>query len=145
MPLAMASCTVPQGDRTGNDAGERLAGEAISRVGTHYRKGVPCQCANFVAHAAEEAGLKPPPGYASARKWMGWGQPVSWKDLRVGDVIVTWRGSPRGSKGHILIYTGDNQAVHRPTRGKTVRITSVETYRGKLLGVRRPQKTGKTS
>lgn len=106
--------------------------------GKYYRKGVSCQCANWVGEVATSSGFSLPQGHSMARSWLKWGNPVNRSSLRPGDVVVTWRGSRGGSSGHILIYLGDGQCIHRPTRSSPVRRISLGRYSDKILGFRRP-------
>jgi cell wall-associated NlpC family hydrolase len=107
--------------------------------GKYYRRGVSCQCANWVGEVATSSGFPLPSGHSMARSWLvGWGKPVNLSSIRPGDVVITWRGSRGGSSGHILIYLGENQCIHRPTRSSPVRRISLDRYKGKILGIRRP-------
>jgi len=105
----------------------------------HYRKGASCQCANFIGEVVTSSGGSKPKASSLARSWLEWGNRVSIAKnaIKPGDVIVTWRGSKNGNSGHILIYIGDGQCIHRPTRSKPVQVTELSIYRSKILGVRR--------
>ncbi len=72
-----------------------------------------------------------------ARSWLDWGRPIHISSLRPGDVIITWRGSRNGTSGHILIYLGGGQCIHRPTYSKPVQKIPLSYYEGRILGVRR--------
>ena len=110
---------------------------AKKQVGTYYRPGVKAQCANFVGHVVSKAGIEKPASANMARSWLRWGEPVSWSNKKPGDIIITWRGSRGGSYGHILIYAGDEKAIHRSTSGKLVSYVDTDRYQSKVLGVRR--------
>jgi cell wall-associated NlpC family hydrolase len=105
--------------------------------GRHYRYGQSRQCANWVGHVIKDSGGIPPYGHSMARNWLEWGRPVLAVAIRPGDVVITWRGSRSGTAGHILIYIGDGQCIHRPTRSKAVCKTPLSLYKSKILGVRR--------
>lgn len=111
---------------------------AKKQVGTYYKPGVKAQCANFVGHVVSKAGIQKPTSASRARSWLKWGEPVSWSNKKPGDLIITWRGSRRGSSGHILIYAGNEKAIHRSTSGKLVSYVDTDLYRSRVLGVRRP-------
>ena len=115
----------------------KIYSTAKQRVGSYYRPGVRAQCANFVGDVVSKAGLKKPANSSMARAWLKWGQPVSWSNKKPGDLIVTWRGSKRGSYGHILIYAGGNTAIHRSTSGKQVSYIDINSYKPRVLGIRR--------
>ena len=110
---------------------------AKKQVGTYYRPGVKAQCANFVGYVVSKAGIEKPASASMARAWLKWGEPVSWPNKKPGDLIITWRGSRRGSYGHILIYAGNGRAIHRSTGGKLVSYVSTDLYQSRVLGVRR--------
>lgn len=105
--------------------------------GKHFRKGQSCQCANWVSEVVFSAGGGRPLYSSMARNWLKWGKPVSSSTMKPGDVIVTWRGSKSGKSGHVLIYLGNGQCIHRPTRSKPVQLTHLSFYKSKILGVRR--------
>ncbi len=105
--------------------------------GNYFRKGQSCQCANWVSQVVFSAGGGRPLYSSMARNWLEWGRPVSSSTMKPGDVIVTWRGSKGGKSGHVLIYLGNGQCIHRPTRSKPVQMTDLSIYQSKILGVRR--------
>jgi len=109
--------------------------------GKYYRRGVSYQCANWVSEVASSSGFSLPSGHSMARSWLDWGRPINISSLRPGDVIITWRGSRSGSSGHILVYLGGNQCIHRPTQSKPVQRISLDIYKSKILGVRRPTRS----
>ena len=115
-----------------------LISKAKAWEGKYYRRGVSYQCANWVGEVASSSGFSLPSGHSMARSWLEWGKPVSLSSIRPGDVVVTWRGSRGGSSGHILIYLGGDQCIHRPTHSSPVRRISLDSYRSRILGVRRP-------
>lgn len=136
MLSSCATCPLMQGTQL--DAGTRIAKTAEKWVGKSYRPGKPRQCANFVAEVVKEAGVTALPKNAPmARSWLAWGRSVPLSQSRPGDVVVLWRGSPRGRAGHILVVTGKDEAVHRSTYRAPVQRVSLSAYRGKVLGVRR--------
>ncbi len=102
----------------------------------YYRPGVSRQCANFVGEVMSSAGIQPPPGHSLARNWLKFGRPVVGSP-RPGDIIVQWRGSRSGTAGHILIYVGNGQCIHRPTYSRAVSRVSLESCKPRILGIRR--------
>lgn len=114
-----------------------IASEAESRVGTSFRPGVSAMCAAFVADVVKESGKKPPSNPNLARNWLRWGKAVSLNNIQRGDIVVCWRGSRHGSKGHILIYVGSGICVHRSTRNQPVKKTPLSSYKSKILSIRR--------
>lgn len=114
-----------------------IVAKAKSWEGRHYRRGQSCQCANWVGEVVRNAGGSTPASSSMARSWLKWGNSVPRSAMKPGDIIVTWRGSRNGSSGHILIYLGNGQCIHRPTRSKPVQQISLSVYESKILGVRR--------
>ena len=121
----------------GKFTSSQIVASAKKWTGRHYRYGHSRQCANFVGHVIKDSGGIPPYGHSMARNWLEWGRPVIPAVIRPGDVVITWRGSRSGTAGHILIYIGDGQCIHRPTRSKAVCKTPLSLYKSKILGVRR--------
>jgi len=122
----------------GGTGGGAVAQEAKSYEGQSFHAGQAAQCAAFVAEVVRKAGATPPPeGAALARSWLKWGRPVPLAAIRPGDVVVCWRGSRSGDAGHILIYVGDGECIHRSTLSKPVGRIPLAYYQSKILGVRR--------
>lgn len=111
--------------------------EAESRVGKYFRPGNYSMCAAFVADVVKKSGGDVPLNPNLARNWLGWGKSVSLSTIKKGDVIVCWRGSRSGTKGHLLIYIGDGVCVHRSSKSSPVKKTQLDYYRNNILGVRR--------
>lgn len=118
-----------------------IATKAKSWEGKHYRAGVSRQCANWVGEVVGSVGIERPSGHSLARNWLKWGRPVSYATMRPGDIIVQWRGSKSGTAGHILIYVGNGQCIHRPTYSKAVSRVSAESCKARILGIRRAKST----
>lgn len=138
--LTVLLCYVPVESRVptitlvGNSV---VVAKAKSWEGRHYRHGQSFQCANFVGHIITESGGSTPQNFALARNWLSWGKSIPMLAMRPGDVVVTWRGSKHGTSGHILIYIGNGECIHRPTRSRAVCRTKLSYYQSKILGVRR--------
>lgn len=129
--LTSVSCT-STGTRTSNP----LAREAISWVGKSYAYGRKRQCANFVGHCMDEAGLRPPARRAVAQSYWKIGTKVH--TPRPGDIVV-FKNTYRGPNyiTHVGIVVDNKTFVHRPTfRGKVQRAT-LASYRGKIVEYRR--------
>ena len=115
-----------------------ILSEALKWEGKYYKKGVSFQCANWVGAVVLSAGGGRPNNHSAARSWLKWGKPVSSvSNIRPGDIVVTWRGSLNSSTGHILIYIGGGECIHRPTRSKEVQRINLAIYKEKILGIRR--------
>ena len=137
-PALLLSASLSLFSFGGGGGGGAVAIKAKAYEGRSFHAGQSAQCAAFVADVVRAAGATPPPaGAALARSWLAWGRPVPLAAIRPGDVVVCWRGSRSGSSGHILIYVGDGQCIHRSTQSKPVGRIALAYYRNKILGVRR--------
>ena len=145
MSLAM-TCVYAENTHSGPlwpriDISHAIATKAKSCEGKPYRAGVSKQCANWVGEVVDSVGIECPSGHSLARNWLKWGKPVSYATMRPGDIIVQWRGSKSGTAGHILIYVGNGQCIHRSTYSKAVSRVSAESCKARILGIRRAKST----
>ena len=53
---------------------------------------------------------------------MGQGSPVSYSDLKPGDLVFTEGG------GHVGIYVGNGQMIHAPRPGESVKVGPIYHY-----------------
>lgn len=123
--------------KNGSFLSASISKEAESRVGKPFRLGSYSMCAAFVTDVVKEAGGKAPSNSNLARSWLSWGKPVSLSAIKKGDVVICWRGSKSGTKGHALIYIGEGVCVHRPSSRSPIKKIQLSYYNGKILGVRR--------
>lgn len=96
-------------------------------------------CGIFVKEALESTGYPYVKGYASARAWLNYGEPVEVGHYELGDIVVFWRGSRDSWKGHVGFYAGrdgDQIKTLGGNQSNSVSIANQPAY--KLLGVRRP-------
>lgn len=65
------------------------------------------------------------------------GESVHRSDLRRGD-LVFFALSSRGKVSHVGIYIGDNQFIHAPSSGKTIRVDSLSDgyYANRFIGAK---------
>lgn len=94
-------------------------------------------CAAFVGAVLGEVGLRGT-GKPNARSYATWGEEVAFADAQVGDVVVFWRGKPKGWQGHVGFYAGrvgNKIKVLGGNQGNRVSIADYDTSR--LLAVRR--------
>lgn len=97
-------------------------------------------CSSFVCYVVEKSGMGST-NSMMARSWMRWG--VSSKDKPLpGDIVVYWRESIQGWKGHVGIYLKTNADGSIVTLGGNQSDeVNVTTYSGsKLLDIRRSSK-----
>lgn len=103
-----------------------------------YRDDSIAWCGLAMAYVAGQAGWdNAPRGNALlARNWLAWGNAVDTPML--GDVLVFWRGSREGIKGHVGVYVGEDDAAFHViggNQGDKVSIRRIE--RDRLLQARR--------
>ncbi|MFN3953204.1 MAG: TIGR02594 family protein [Pararhodobacter sp.] len=94
-------------------------------------------CAAFVGAVLAELGL-PNTGRLNARSYLDWGVPVDLREARPGDVVVLWRGQPRGWQGHVgflVGFEGDRIILRGGNQGN--RVSDAPYPISRLLGLRR--------
>jgi len=71
-----------------------------------------------------------------ARNWLNFGKRT---EPRTGAVMVFWRGSRKGTSGHVALYLGeDKDAFHVLGANQSNAITETRIARDRLLGARWP-------
>lgn len=71
-----------------------------------------------------------------ARNWLQFGIPC---DPRLGAVLVFWRGSRKGWKGHVGLYAGEDGSAYRVLGGnQSDAVTIARISKSRLLGARWP-------
>lgn len=94
-------------------------------------------CAAFVGAVLAEMGL-PNTGRLNARSYLEWGAPVGMAEAKPGDVVVLWRGNPRGWQGHVaflLGFEGDTVILRGGNQGN--RVSDISYPASRILGIRR--------
>lgn len=126
-------------EQPGRGSNQAIMGWAEELELTSYDDDDIPWCGLFVAHCIgsqlPEEGL--PTNPLGARKWKNFGYEVS---PRFGAVMVFWRGSPSGWKGHVGFYWAeDDDAYHilGGNQSNTVSVTRISKHR--LLTARWPQ------
>lgn len=101
-----------------------------------YRSDSLAWCGLWMAYVTLQAGWEPPLNPLGARNWLNWGTPQ--KQACLGDVLVFWRGSPRGFSGHVAIYVGeDAEAYHVLGGNQSDQVKFKRITKARLLGIRR--------
>lgn len=120
--------------------GKTVANTACSQIGKMYAYGgsSPKQgfdCSGLVYWAYKTNGIKIPRNSAKQAKA---GIPVSKSQAAPGDIVVFRTGL---TTLHTGLYTGNNRFVHSPSKGKRVRLESMDQqyWKGKLVAIRRIQ------
>lgn len=101
-----------------------------------YRSDETAWCGLFCAYVALQAGWNLPVNPLGARNWLNWGTPQ--KTAKLGDVLVFWRESRNGFKGHVGIYVGETADAYAVLGGnQRDRVSIAWKPKSRLLGVRR--------
>jgi len=122
------------------DKAARLAIEAMSLIGIHYRRGGSSpenglDCSGLVRYVFREAhGTELPRTSVEISKM---GETVDKKDLQPGDLVFF--NTLRRTFSHVGIYLGDNKFIHAPSSGGAVRIESMDLayWKARFNGARR--------
>ena len=102
-----------------------IAIHALGLVGTpyRYRGNTPesgFDCSGLIGYVYKSrAGVAPP---RTVAQLSGFGQPVSTRELRTGDLVIFGSGRPF----HAGIYVGEGRFVHAPSTGGTVRLDRLD-------------------
>lgn len=95
-------------------------------------------CADFITLVEREVGRRGT-GSRLARSYLGYGRPVPLAEARAGDIVVLWRGRPRGRSGHVGYLTGRAGGRVELISGNVAGRVRMATYpAARVLGVRRP-------
>ncbi|MDP2022508.1 MAG: C40 family peptidase [Hydrogenophaga sp.] len=103
-----------------------IAIHALGLVGTPYRYGGNTpesgfDCSGLISYVYKSrAGVAPP---RTVAQLSGFGQPVSTRELRTGDLVIFGSGRPF----HAGIYVGEGRFVHAPSTGGTVRLDRLDS------------------
>ena len=140
--------------------GSKVAKNALSWKGKHFKKGVYAMCAGFVRQVLKDAGIdvgvtknpldagkQPNNGPLMARSFFGSDIGTVFKDkskAKPGDIIGffdTYQyGQKPGAITHVGIYQGNDMMVDRSTSSAPVRHRSINTFgRGNYVFVRPKQ------
>jgi cell wall-associated NlpC family hydrolase len=113
---------------------------AVGLVGTPYRYGGNTpesgfDCSGLIAHVYQSrTGVVPP---RTVSRLQAWGQPVSGKQLRSGDLVLFTQDKVATHAG---IYVGEGRFVHAPSTGGEVRLDRLNAkyWASQPVAFRRP-------
>ena len=113
----------------GQSLRDQLVRAGLEAVGTPYAWGGDdpdgFDCSGLTAFVYREiASLELP---RRARDQRAEGKKVSRPELEPGDLVFFATTRRRNVVSHVGIYIGDNQFVHAPSRGSTVRVDSMDS------------------
>ncbi len=130
------------------DKAARLAIEAMSLIGIHYRRGGSSPenglgCSGLVRYVFRAAHGTELPRTSVEISRMG--ESVDKKDLQPGDLVFF--NTLRRTFSHVGIYLGDNKFIHAPSSGGAVRIESMDLayWKARFNGARRIETTENNS
>jgi cell wall-associated NlpC family hydrolase len=122
------------------DRTSRLAIEALSLIGIHYKRGgnTPehgLDCSGLVRYVFKESNGKELPRTSAEISKVG--ERVEKEDLQPGDLVFF--KTLKHAFSHVGIYLGDNKFVHAPAAGGKVRIESMDLqyWKKRFNGARR--------
>lgn len=95
-------------------------------------------CGLAVSYWIKKAGFEPPKNYSQvrARDFATWGRPADKPSF--GDVLVFWRGSPKGRDGHVGLYImEDPNAYHVLGGNQGNKVCIVRIQKNRLIAARR--------
>lgn len=105
--------------------GEKAADRALTLLGKPYKYGGAgvegFDCSGLVRYSYLAAGKDLPHSTSGLRQKT---RPISLRNIRKGDLVFFTQLGKKYS--HVGIYVGDNNFVHAPSSGKSVRMNSLE-------------------
>jgi hypothetical protein len=109
---------------------DRIVEVGLDAIGTRYRWGGDdpedgFDCSGLVSFVFKEvAGVDLP---RRARDQRSKGKAVAATQLQPGDLVFFSTSRRRNQTSHVGIYIGNDQFVHAPTRGSTVRVDNLDS------------------
>lgn len=127
----------PGGDRALRQA---IRVDALAQVGKPYRYGGRgpdgFDCSGLVNYVYGRAGIKLP---RSTRELYRSGESIDRDEARSGDLLFYRFEDGQREPSHVVIYLGDDEAVHAPVSGGAVRATRIDApwFEKRYAGARR--------
>jgi uncharacterized protein (TIGR02594 family) len=125
-------------EQPGRGSNEAILGWAEDLEMTHYNDDDIPWCGLFVAHCIGSQMPEEilPTNPLGARKWQHFGHEVT---PRLGAIMVFWRGSPEGWKGHVGFYWAeDNDAYHILGGNQSNAVNVTRIAKNRLISARWP-------
>jgi len=106
-----------------------------------YPSELTAWCGLFVGYCLNKAGISKdlPENILGAKQWRNYGTEVKPSEVAEGDILVFWRGSPKGPYGHVGFYAGETAKAYKVlggNQGNKVGYSFISKER--LLSIRRP-------
>lgn len=124
--IVVPSELTPRTDKQWANKIPLIIGKAYELTGIKYKLGgskpeTGFDCSQFVKYVFEQAlNLSLPP---SARSLSKMGETIKFEDLQPGDLVFFNTRKSRFS--HVGIYVGNNEFIHAPRTGKTIRVENL--------------------
>lgn len=111
-------------------------------MNTWYPNDETAWCGLFVAYCLFKRGIKDtmPTNILGAKNWRDYGTEVQKENLSPGDILVFWRGTPKGAYGHVGFYVAETKDAYKVlggNQGNTVSEAWIAKKR--LITARRPR------
>jgi uncharacterized protein (TIGR02594 family) len=97
-------------------------------------------CGSFVHFCHWILGYRCPNNPAGARQWLHAGKPIDIDDVQRGDVVIFWRDSIAGWKGHVGFFHGwkDGEIILLGGN-QSDKVSLAVMPKNRVLGCRRPE------
>jgi uncharacterized protein (TIGR02594 family) len=112
------------------------------KLGTWYPSDETAWCGLFVAYCQIIGGAKDklPSNILGAKQWKNYGVEVQKDEIATGDILVFWRGSPKGAYGHVGYYAGETKDAYKVLGGNQGNSVSYAwVAKKRLISARRPK------
>ncbi len=126
-------------EKPGTGSNEAILGWADNLEMSYFDDDDIPWCGLFTAHciASQMPEESLPNNPLGARRWVNFGIPC---EPRLGAVMVFWRGSPDGWKGHVGLYWAeDSEAYHILGGNQSNAVTITRISKQRLLAARWPE------
>lgn len=98
-------------------------------------------CGLFVAYCLFKAGIKDkmPSNILGAKSWRNYASSVAPGKLAQGDILVFWRGTPKGPNGHVGFYVSETDTAYKVRGGNQGNsVADAWVAKARLISARRP-------
>lgn len=101
---------------------------AKSKIGSLYEMGssgpTTFDCSGFVYWVYGQNGISVPRSTSSYSSYVGSNKEISWDDAKPGDILIVLASERGTTYGHAAIYLGNDQYIHSPKPGDSVKISN---------------------
>ena len=101
---------------------------AKSKIGCAYQLGADgpntFDCSGLVYWVFGQNGISVPRSTTSYSSYIGSDKEISWEEAQPGDILIILASERGTTYGHAAIYLGNNEYIHAPKPGDSVKISS---------------------